>query len=198
MNVLVVNSSGRAGRHSITRQLVDELIQQLAAHHPGLSVTHRDAASGLPFVNDVMIGGFYVPNEQRTPEQRQALAFSDELVRELQAADVLVLGSPIYNFSIPASMKAYIDLIARAGLTFTFSEAGPKGLLKNKKAYIVTASGGTEVGSPYDMATPYLRAVLGFVGITQVEVIGADRLNLVGEAQVSLAREAIQKIQQVA
>lgn len=198
MNVLVVNSSGRTGQHSVTRQLIDELVEQLGSHHAGLNVIYRDAAAGLPFVNDLMIGGLYIPEDQRTTEQRQALAFSDELVQELKSADVLILGSPIYNFGIPAAMKAYIDLIARAGLTFKFSEAGPEGLLKGKKAYVITASGGTEVGSPYDMATPYLRAVLGFVGITDVEVIGADRLNLIGDGQVSLAREAIQKIHQVA
>jgi FMN-dependent NADH-azoreductase len=145
-----------------------------------------------------MIGGFYIPAEQRTPEQQQALAFSDLLVQELMAADVLVIGAPIYNFGIPASLKSWVDLIARAGLTFKFSEAGPEGLLVGKKAYLVVTSGGVEVGSPYDLATPYLRQVLGFVGITDVEVISADRLNLLGEQPIGTAREAIRQIQAVA
>ena len=198
MNVLVVNSSARTGEHSVSRQLVDALVQQLGSQHSELNVTYRDAAAGIPLVDDAWAGGAYIPAEQRTPEQRQSLAFSDEVVQELIAQDVLILGSPIYNFTGPAAMKAYIDQICRAGLTFQFSANGPEGLLKGKKAYIVVASGGVEIGSPYDMATPYLRQVLGFIGITDVEVFGADRLNLLGDGQVSLAREAIQKIQQVA
>lgn len=198
MNVLVVNSSARTGQHSVSRQLVDALVQQLSSHHSDLNVTYRDAAAGIPLVDDAWAGGAYIPAEQRTSEQRQSLAFSDEVVQELIAQDVLILGSPIYNFTVPAAMKAYIDQICRAGLTFKFSENGPEGLLKGKKAYIVVASGGVEIGSPYDMATPYLRQVLGFIGITDVEVLGADRLNILGDSQVSQAREAIQKIQQVA
>lgn len=193
MNALVINSSGRT-ELSVSRKLTAELVAELAVKHPGLHITHRDVAIGLPFVNGLMISGFYVPDEQRTPEQRQALAFSDELVEELKAADVLVIGAPIYNFSIPASLKAWVDLIARAGLTFSYSEAGPKGLLTGKKAYLVVTSGGVEVGSPYDLATPYLRQALGFMGITDVVVISADRLNLLGEQPIGVAREAIQQI----
>ena len=198
MNVLVVNSSARTGEHSVSRQLVDALVQQLGSQHSDLNVTYRDAAAGIPLVDDAWAGGAYIPAEQRTSEQRQSLAFSDEVVQELIAQDVLILGSPIYNFTVPAAMKAYIDQICRAGLTFKFGANGPEGLLNGKKAYIVVASGGVEIGSPYDMATPYLRQVLGFIGITDVEVLGADRLNILGDSQVSQAREAIQKIQQVA
>jgi FMN-dependent NADH-azoreductase len=196
MNALVINSSGRA-EQSVSRKLVAELVAELTAKHPGLQVKHRDAAAGLPFVNDTMIAGFYLPDEQRTPEQRQALAFSDELVRELQAADVLVIGAPIYNFSIPAALKAWVDLVARAGLTFRFTEAGPEGLLQNKKTYLVIASGGVEVGSPYDLASPYMRQVLGFIGITDVHIISADRLNLLGEQPIGAAQEAIRQIHAV-
>ncbi|WP_046246350.1 FMN-dependent NADH-azoreductase [Hymenobacter terrenus] len=196
MNALVVNSSGRT-EQSVSRKLVAELVAELSTKHPGLQTTYRDVAIGLPFVNDLMIGGFYIPDEQRTAEQRQALIWSDELVQELQAADVLVIGVPIYNFSIPASLKAWVDLIARAGLTFKFSEAGPEGLLKGKKAYLVVTSGGLPVGSPADLATPYLRQVLAFVGITDVHIISADQLNLLGEQPVGTAREAIRQIHAV-
>lgn len=109
MNVLVVNSSGRTGQHSVSRQLADALVQQLSSHHPDLNVTYRDAVAGIPFVDDAWAGGAYIPAEQRTPEQHQALAFSDEVVQELIAQDILILGSPIYNFTVPAAMKAYID-----------------------------------------------------------------------------------------
>ncbi|MBD2769055.1 NAD(P)H-dependent oxidoreductase [Hymenobacter sp. BT664] len=193
MNALVINSSGRT-EQSVSRKLVAELVAELATKHPDLHTTYRDVATSLPFVNDLMIGGFYIPAEQRTPEQQQALAFSDQLVQELKAADVLIIGAPIYNFSIPASLKTWVDLIARAGLTFKFSAAGPEGLLTGKRAYLVITSGGVEVGSPYDLATPYLRQVLGFVGITDVQVISADRLNLLGEQPVSAARDAIRQI----
>ncbi|WP_201977216.1 FMN-dependent NADH-azoreductase [Hymenobacter rubidus] len=197
MHALVVNSSGRTDL-SVSRKLVVELVDELKAKHPGLTFCYRDAAAGLPFVNELMISGFYLPAELRTPEQTQSLAFSDQLVQELQAADVLIIGAPIYNFSIPASLKAWVDLIARAGLTFSFSEMGFQGLLHNKKAYLVVTSGGVEVGSPADMATPYLRLVLGFVGITDVEVISADQLNLLGEQPIGAARDAIQHIHAVA
>jgi|SRR6476661_511825 len=197
MKALVINSSGRT-ELSVSRKLVAELVAQLSTAHPDLHVTHRDVATSLPFVNDLMIGGFYIPDEQRSPEQQQALAFSNQLVAELQAADVLVLGVPIYNFGIPAALKSYIDLICRAGLTFSFSEAGPKGLLEGKKAYLVVTSGGVEVGSSYDLATPYLRQVLAFVGITDLEIISADRLNLLGEVPLASARQAIQQIHALA
>ena len=193
MNALVIHSSGRT-EQSVSRKLTAELVAALAAKNPGLHVTHRDVAAGLPFVNDLMIAGFYLPAEQRTAEHRQALAFSDELVQELQAADVLVIGAPIYNFTIPAALKAWVDLIARAGLTFRFTEAGFEGLLHGKKAYVVVTSGGVEVGSPYDLNTPYLRQVLGFMGITDVEFIDAGGLNLKGEQPITAAREAIRQL----
>lgn len=193
MNALVVNSSGRT-EYSVSRQLVAELMTELEIKHPDLHVHYRDVAAGMPYVNDLMIAGFYTPVDARSADQTQALAFSDLLVQELKAADMLIIGAPIYNFSIPAALKAWIDLIARAGLTFSFSADGPMGLLHDKKAYLVVASGGVEVGSPYDMATPYLRQVLGFVGITDVEIISADQLNLLGEQPIGSAREAIQRI----
>lgn len=197
MNALVVNSSGRTAL-SVSRQLVAELVAELSAKHSDLHFIYRDVAAGLPCVSDPMIAGFYLPAAQRTAEQVQALALSDLLVQELKAADVLIIGAPIYNFSIPASLKLWIDLIARAGLTFSLTEEGFKGLLHDKKAYLVVTSGGVEVGSPYDLATPYLRQILGFVGITDVDIISADQLNLLGEQPIGAAREAIQHIHAVA
>ncbi|MDB5234673.1 MAG: hypothetical protein JWR44_1666 [Hymenobacter sp.] len=191
MNVLVVNSGGRT-EASVSRQLVAELVEHLASTTPDLHFSYRDAASGLPFVNDEMIAGFFTPEPQRTAAQQQAVAFSNQLVAEVQAADVLVLGTPIYNFGLPAALKAYIDLICRAGLTFRFTETGVEGLLRGKKAYLVVSSGSTEVGSAYDFATPHLRAILGFVGITDVEIIHADQLAVLGEASLVNARLAIQ------
>lgn len=183
---------------SVSRQLVAELVTELGTKHPGLHVSYRDVAAGLPFVDDLMIGGFYVPAAQRTDEQVRALAFSDLLVEELKAADIVIIGAPIYNFSIPASLKAWVDLVARAGLTFSYSAAGPEGLLHHKKVYLVVTSGGVEVGSPYDLSTPYMRQMMGFLGLTDVEIISAGQLNLLGEQPIGVAREAIQQIHAVA
>jgi FMN-dependent NADH-azoreductase len=197
MNALVVNSSGRT-EQSVSRQLVAELVARLKANHADFHVTYRDVATSLPFVNDLMIGGFYLPEAHRTAEQRQALAFSDQLVQELKSADVLIIGAPIYNFGIPAALKTWVDLIARAGLTFQYSAVGPEGLLQGKRAYLVVTSGGVAVGSPADLATPYLRQILAFVGITDVQLISADQLSLLGEQPLGAARAAIQQLNAVA
>ena len=112
----------------------------------------------------------------------------------MRRTDVIVIGAPVYNFSIPASLKAWIDMIARARLTFRYTDSGPEGLLKGKKAYVVVATGGVPVGSPVDFATPYLRHALAFVGITDVEVIAADRLNSQREESMDAARARIAEL----
>lgn len=190
MNALVINSSGRA-EQSVSRKLVAELVAELSLLYPNLHVTHRDVARGLPLVDDRMIEGFFTPDEYRTPALRQGLTLSDELVAELRAADVLIIGAPVYNLSIPAALKAWLDLVVRVGCTFTHSAEGYQGLLTVRKTYLVVTSGSVEVGTPWDFATPYLRAILGFMGITEVEVISATQLMVLQEAPISGAREAI-------
>jgi FMN-dependent NADH-azoreductase len=145
----------------------------------------------MPFVNEAWISANFTAEEERSEEQRATLNFSDKLVEELQAADVLVIGSPIYNFGIPASLKAWVDMIARARKTFRYTENGPEGLLEGKKAYVVIASGGVAVDSPVDFATPFLRQALRFVGITDVEVIAADQLGINAEESIDSARAQI-------
>ncbi|MBW8307150.1 MAG: NAD(P)H-dependent oxidoreductase [Thiobacillus sp.] len=190
LRVLRVDASAR-GEGSITRQLADLLLSELDERAPGLSVARRDLAAGLPFVDAAWVGANLAEPEMRDADQRQALALSDELVAELMAADVLVIATPIYNFSVPASLKAWIDQVARARLTFRYTEHGPQGLLTGKKAYVLVATGGTEVGSGIDFATPWLKFVLGFLGITDVEVIAADRGMLRGDAARQQAAERI-------
>ena len=124
-------------------------------------------------------------------EQHAKLGESAAMVAELQQADVIVIGAPIYNFGVPASLKAWVDMIARARLTFRYTEQGAEGLLKGKKAYVVVASGGVPVDSPADFATPYLRQALKFIGITDVEVIAADRLNENSADSIDAARVRI-------
>jgi FMN-dependent NADH-azoreductase len=193
MEILVVNSSGRSAT-SVSRQLVAELTDKLTALWPEAHVVHRDVAAGLPFVDDLMIGAYFTPDAVRTPAQQESLKVSNTLVAEVKAADILVLGMPIYNFGLPASMKAYVDLICRSGLTFNLTAEGYVGLLHHKKVYVVVTSGGTEVGSPYDFATPHLRAILGLMGLTNVEIIPADQLMSGGEAHIGTAQATIQEL----
>jgi FMN-dependent NADH-azoreductase len=148
----------------------------------------------LPFVDAGWVAANFTDPAARDADKQAALALSDALVREVQAADVLVIGVPIYNFGVPATLKAWFDMIARARLTFHYTEQGPQGLLTGKKAYLLVASGGTPVGGAIDFATPWLKHVLAFVGITDVEVIAAERLMIQGEAGRQQAIERIASV----
>jgi FMN-dependent NADH-azoreductase len=188
LRVLRIDASARRAG-SVTRRLADTLLQALDRQEGGTKVAHRDLAEGMPLLDGDWVAANATDPSQRDEPQRQALAHSDTLVAEVQAADVLVIATPLYNFGVPASLKAWIDQIARARLTFRYTEQGPEGLLKGKKAYVLVATGGTAVGGEMDFATPWLRFVLGFLGITAVEVIAADRGMARGEAAL-LAAEA--------
>ena len=175
--ILSINSSGRY-EGSITRQVSEKLIQELKSESPELNLNSRDLATGLPFIDEQWINANFTDPAEREAEQKEKLAFSDSLVEELQAAEKIVIASPVYNFSIPAVLKAWVDLIARARLTFRYTDNGPEGLLKGKKAYLVMASGGVPIGSEMDLATKYLKQVMAFVGITDVTVIDATKVDL--------------------
>ena len=181
LRVLRVDASARV-EGSVTRQLADRLLAGLAARVDGVSLIRHDVARGLPFVDADWVAANFTDPDARSAAQREKLAASDTLVDEVKWADVWVIATPIYNFGVPASLKAWVDQIARARLTFRYTAQGPQGLLANKKVYILTATGGTEVGSAIDFATPWLEFVLGFLGITDVEVIAADRGMLRGDA----------------
>ncbi|MDG3040909.1 FMN-dependent NADH-azoreductase [Roseicyclus marinus] len=171
-HILRIDASARRDG-SVSRDLVDRIIDRAGPH---TIVTTRDLATGLPLIDEAWIRANLTPADRRTDTDRAALALSDRLIAELQAADTLVIGLPIYNFGVPSALKAWIDLVARAGVTFRYSEAGPRGLLSGKRAIVAVASGGTEAGSEIDFATGYLRHVLGFIGITDVSFVTADRL----------------------
>jgi FMN-dependent NADH-azoreductase len=193
LNILRVDSSGRSGGQnggSVTRELADLLIQGLVDRQ-SVRITSRDVAKGLPFVDAGWIAANFTDPDQRDDAKRAALAQSDALVREVVDADVLVIGVPLYNFGVPATLKAWIDQIARARVTFRYTEQGPEGLLKGKKAYLVVATGGTQVGSAIDFATPWLKHVLAFLGITDVEIIAAERQMIQGDAAREQARTRI-------
>ena len=174
VNILSIQSSGQL-QGSTTRSASAELINQLQAADHVQSIVTRDLAEGIPFVDQDWIGANFTPAEDRTAEQTARLAFSEGLIEELETSDLVIIGTPIYNFGVPAVLKAWIDQIARARRTFRYTPEGPVGLLENKTAVIVAASGGTAIGSDADFATGYLRHVLGFVGIHDVHVIAAER-----------------------
>lgn len=176
--VLHIDSSARF-TDSASRSASAALVEKQNPTH----VIRRDlSVTTLPFLNEGFAQATFTPPEARTDDQKAALETSDTLVAELQAADTIVIGAPIYNFSIPASLKAWIDQIARVGVTFAYSDTGPKGLLEGKKVVITLASGGTEIGSDIDFASGYLRFVLGFLGITDVTVLKNDGAEVAAKA----------------
>jgi FMN-dependent NADH-azoreductase len=190
-NVLYINSSVRSSG-SLSRQLSAEFIAKWQANHPADKIVERDlAANPVPHLTEEMLGAFFTAPEQRTAAQAQTVKLSDELVDEVLAADVIVIGAPMYNFSVPSGLKAYIDHIARAGRTFKYTDKGPVGLVEGKKVYVFTASGGVYSEGPaagYDFLVTYLKAVLGFLGLTDISFIRAEGVAL-GEAAVAATLE---------
>ncbi len=193
LKVLRIDSSSRL-QNSVTRQLADRLIDQLGRCEHEIQVITRDVAQGIPFVSEEWINANFTELSERSERQCEVLAYSDALVREIEDADVVVIGTPIYNFGIPAALKAWIDMIARAGRTFRYGENGPVGLLTGKQAYLIIASGGTSIGGNIDFATGYLRHALAFVGIANVEVIAAERLMTQGGQARDMAMAQIKKL----
>ncbi len=186
-SLLAIESSPR-GDYSISRQLTSKFIDDWKAQHAGGNVVVRDLMkTTLPFVDLPWIQGAYTPAEQHSPEIKQALAISNELIAELMAADHLVIGTSMYNFSIPANLKAWIDHIVRIGVTFTSSY---EGLVKGKKLTIILASGGVYTpGAPtegYNVAISYLKQVFGFIGVTDVSAVLAGGTSAVDRGTAKL------------
>lgn len=186
--LLQINASARSSGNA--NLLADRFVAEWqAAHQAGVAVKRDVGAEPLPHLNEEILGAFFTPASARSPEQAVLAARSDDLIAELQQADVLVLAVPMYNFGIPSTLKAYFDHIARAGITFRYTSAGPEGLLKGKKAYILAARGGLYEGTPKDTQSAYLRDFLAFIGITDVEFVYAEGLNM-GDAQKQQAETA--------
>jgi len=185
-SILRIDASARR-TDSVSRNLADRIV----ARFPNADVTMRDLAPGLPLIDETWIAANFTPQDERSAEQHAILSLSDALIAELQAADTLVIGLPIYNFGVPAALKAWVDQVARAGVTFRYTADGPRGLLTGKRAIVAVASGGTEAGSEIDFATGYIRHVLGFIGITDVAFVTADRLALDAEGTMQKAHHQI-------
>jgi FMN-dependent NADH-azoreductase len=187
--VLNIQASARHD-DSVTRQLSDKVLAEIGADQ---TIT-RDLAEGLPLLDATWLSANFTPTDDRTVAQRETLKLSDNLIDEIKAADTLLIGSPVYNFSVPAAMKAWIDQICRVGVTFKYTPDGPVGLLSGKRAIIVIASGGTLVGSDIDYASGYLKQIMGFIGISDVTIIAADALGQNAETKIAAANDNIEKL----
>lgn len=176
MNILQINASARReGAHST--RLANSIVSRLRASTPDAVLTLRDlAATPHPTLDEVALDALFTPADRRTPEQAARVALDDALIAEVQAHDTIVLGVPMYNFGVPVQLKSWIDAIARAGVTFRYTENGPVGLLTGKTVYVALARGGIYRDTAADAQVPYLKVVLGFLGMTDVRFVYAEGL----------------------
>ena len=193
MSKLLFVTSSILGENSKSRALGREFVEAWTRHHAGTRVVERDlVAEAVPHLTGAVVGAAMTPAEQRSPEQAETVSLADRLIEELEAADVVVLAAPMYNFSVPSTVKAWIDHVVRAGRTFRYGANGPEGLLRGKKVFIVTARGGVYSQGPgksMDFHEPYLRHVLGFIGLTDVSFIYAEGLAMPEVAAGALENE---------
>ncbi len=200
LNVLQLKTSifDDKNQQGVSSQLSDELLVQLRAQYPRLRLTQRNFShSAIPYFDSSFLQALSTAKEQRSAAQAEKVAYSDSLIKEVEQADIIIIGAPMYNFAIPAMLKSWTDHIARAGVTFKYTEQGAVGLLKNKKAYVVLSTGGLHEEGVSDFIRPFLRTFLGFLGINDVEFIVANGLNM-GEkpraAGFALARQKIAQL----
>ena len=194
MNILKINSSAN-GSNSLSRNIVNQIITKLTFNNPASVIVERDVASdNLPYIDESFISAMYQKDGLNNEEQK-VLKLSNELIQELQSSDIIVIGAPIYNFTIPSSLKSYFDLIARPGKTFNMTSIGKfKGLLTGKKAIVVITSASTEIGSDQDFSTRYISAFLKFVGVTDVEFIEMDQVAFRFQEKIQLATSQIEAL----
>lgn len=201
MSVLLVTSSPR-GEASHSTRVATDLARKLQAADPdGKLVVHDLVARPLPHIEPDYASGIYTPAEARTPRQAELVGVSDAILDELFAADTVILATGFINFSISSTLKSWLDHIARAGRTFSYGAEGPKGLVTGKKVYVVLASGGIYSEGPaaqMDFAVPYLKSVLAFLGMTDVEVIRIEGVGLGEEAVAKALEKATQRVDQIA
>ena len=197
MKKILQITSSINGENSLSSKLTNTIIEKLTREFPNPDVVKRDLVkSNIPHLSNETFSAFRVLPEERTAEHSAAVKTSDDLIDELFAADIIVIGVPFYNFGIPSVLKSWIDHIARAGVTFKYSEKGVEGLLKNKKVYLAISSGGVYsegMMQGYDFTEPYLRAVLGFVGLTDIETFRIEGIALpeIGQTQIEKGFESV-------
>ena len=195
MNILQINSSARSNGSESTR-LADAIVAKLAAATPSAQLTRRDlAVTPHPVIDEATLGALFTPADQRTPEQAARVALDDALIAELLAADVIVIGSPMYNFGITVQLKSWFDAVARAGATFRYTATGPEGLVKGKKVYVTMARGGFHKEGGHDVQTQHLKTFLGFLGMTDVSFVYSEGLGMGPEAVATAQAKADAEIE---
>jgi FMN-dependent NADH-azoreductase len=190
MNILQINSSARSTGSESTR-LADTIVARLTAADASAKVVRHDlAGEPLKVLDEPALQALFTPADSRTPEQAARVAIDDALIAEAQAADVIVIGAPMYNFGVTIQLKSWFDAIARAQVTFRYTEAGPEGLLKDKKVYVALARGGMHRDGPSDSQVPYLKTMLGFLGMTDVQFVYAEGMGYGPEAVLKAQADA--------
>jgi len=188
MNILQINSSARSNGSESTR-LADAIVAKLQAATPAATLARRDlAVTPHPAIDEATLGALFTPAANRTPEQAARVALDDALIAEVQAADVIVIGAPMYNFGITVQLKSWFDAVARAGVTFTYTATGPVGLLKDKKVYVTLARGGFHKDD--DLQAQHLKKFLGFIGLTDVTFVYSEGLGMGPEAVAKAQAQA--------
>jgi len=178
MNILQLNSSAR-GEASESTRLANRITERLVAANAGAKATVHDVVRNpIPTLDEAALQAIFTPADQRSAEQAARVVPADAAIAAVQAADVLVLAVPMYNFGVPAQLKNWIDAIARAGVTFRYTATGPEGLLKGKKVFVALTRGGKYRDTPADSLVPYLRTTLGFLGMSDVQFVYAEGLNM--------------------
>lgn len=190
MNILHLDSAITEDA-SVSRQLTAQIVDRLRDANPGATVTRRDLNEGVPAIDSTWFRAVRVGTDSPTAEEQDRIRTSDALLAEVQAADTLVIGLPVYNFSLPATLKNWLDQIARAGVSFRYTAEGPEGLLTGKRAIVAYTAAGTPMGSDLDHASGYLRHMLGFLGITDVTFVPADGLAFDRDAGMARAQAAM-------
>ncbi|WP_148864419.1 FMN-dependent NADH-azoreductase [Marinobacter fonticola] len=189
-NILVITTSifGAEGQSS---QLVKRMLDQLRQAHGEAHIVTRDLATEpVPHLDATRFAALIAGADDRNDEQKRVVDYSDSLIQEIQDADIIVLGVPMYNFGIPSALKAYFDHIARAGVTFRYTENGPVGLLEDRPVYVLAARGGIYAGTPNDSQTPHVRSFLGLLGLKDVHFVYAEGLNMGDDRKTTALREA--------
>jgi FMN-dependent NADH-azoreductase len=195
MNILQINSSARREASHSTR-LANRIVARLQDADPDVTLTVRDLnQTPHPILDEAALGALFTPSDQRTLEQTERVALDDVLIAEIQEADIVVLGVPMYNFGVPAPLKNWIDAISRAGVTFRYTEKGPEGLLKGKKVYVALTRGGKYRNTPADTQVPYLKTVFTFLGLTDVQFVYAEGLSMGPDAEQTAIASAYAQIE---
>lgn len=192
--ILRIDASVKAD-DSVSRKLTDRIIDKLLATYPDAAITHRDLGrTPLHQIDGDWIAAVFTPAEDRSPAQAEIAAQSDQLIAEVKEADTLVIGLPIYNFAPPAQLKTWLDQLARAGETFRYTEDGPIGLVTNTRAIIAYSSNGTRMSSDIDFASGYVRHMLGFFGITDVQFVASDHMAIDADSSMKSATDGIDQL----